>query len=981
MAGLILRYDIKDEQIELTPRLLAKGQETPWPSHPRRSPFNEVVKLSERMHDVLVQAVGGMCDPQGNLDQQGAQGFLGELRKLGLELQECLLPKEVTDALKSQWWIQEIVFECAPRLSTVPFDLMVLWDDYLGYRFGTGRRLLTPTLPAPAENPPPQADVSRGELPCQAFSLVDPGGLLEKSGAMQIRKQFRHFLDSWEQLTLGRPARTMIDFEKVRAFQPFQARDLKEALRHHRFVNLVCHHVYNQADPDKSGFVLGTTGQGASAVFTAADLKDAFNAATLRPWILLAMACRSGATEGWEPGWLDTGRPYGMVDAALQVGIAHYVGTIVNIPADLCVRFIPPFYQALVQGRTVGQSVLTARRWLRKNVGNPLDPGTALGLAFVLYGDPTRGYFCTEGHLVATAPQVTCEAVEGNEAWCGRVVCSQDASYGQFRCRRHGRSELRCSAGHRVQDGAQLVRCESCSNLVCPDCPGYAQGLCWEHCCHQGHRIQPEACSKRCPDPAGKHPEEKRSVCPNDDGWMRGRCNECLATSVSEFEACPHCGHRINDDCNSAYSNPWSEVLCGCCRRPYCRNCESWYLATLYCRDSGQGSSQARDSAWLDALAGRGEDDVELATLRRLEARLAMSTQFQQGLATNVVEQTRRCSFLPIVRSTFKDVVMPWPRWCLRGVTKDVADLTQELGGAIQAGWQLPVIPGSNQPWRPPAAWLDLYSKLNQLKIHLIRGLVGRPVVVAVATLTPVEFQQKRGPVLIPGSAVQLERVKQAVTQWRKSQKGWTQIFPDTYLVVLSTTGWTEDVCGQYEPGYVTLVASPQGGLFRMNGPCLAGMPQNVKEFVRRLSPQTVYQRKEAIREWIVSSLEAQDYVSPGRVQEALEAKGHAGVRDEEVVEAFDELAATGRFKKVEGPDGSLIGLGKASRQERNRQMLRRRWRSAVIWGAGLSSAVGSIVSFLLNHPKAGWGGVVVAIMLPLLNCFLQRLAAMRKQP
>jgi hypothetical protein len=177
----------------------------------------------------------------------------------------------------------------------------------------------------------------------------------------------------------------------------------------------------------------------------------------------------------------------------------------------------------------------------------------------------------------------------------------------------------------------------------------------------------------------------------------------------------------------------------------------------------------------------------------------------------------------------------------------------------------------------------------------------------------------------------------------------------------------------------VTVIGGPDGGDVRVAAPPLEGKPEHVKEFVGRLSPHTVYRRKADILRWIQSTLETEDLVTPAQVQDALEELWGTSVRDDDVLEAFSQLEATGRYKKVSS-DLLPLGLRRATWSERNRHLLRRRWRWLVGWGVSGGSALVAIVSCLVQHPQMARGGLAVAVTVPVLNHLGSRLLAFLKQ-
>ncbi|MFC9594978.1 CHAT domain-containing protein [Streptomyces sp. NPDC056944] len=62
-----------------------------------------------------------------------------------------------------------------------------------------------------------------------------------------------------------------------------------------------------------------------------------------------------------------------------------FIGTEADVPTGVAVAFSVRFYEALLEGRPIGEAVVRARQRLFTERGNPL------GLLYVLYGDPFLG--------------------------------------------------------------------------------------------------------------------------------------------------------------------------------------------------------------------------------------------------------------------------------------------------------------------------------------------------------------------------------------------------------------------------------------------------------------------------------------------------------------------------------------------------------------------------------------------------------------
>jgi len=976
MSSLILDYrmadgpDPQDRCLQLTPFWRNPGEaERAGATHPHLASQTIVSELSKEVCTTLAAAVQGMYANHGELDAAATQGFLEELRRLGTRLRELLLPAPLVAELEASPFVRHLVFRCDPSLNGVPFELMFL-GDFLGFRYGTGRELLT--VARPALNAQPAA--GDAQQPYHGYGLVDPGQLLSNAGAAGLREEFDLFQTAWDDGRHPgdgqRQFHELIGFDDCQAFHLIRKEDLIEAIRHHEVVFLVCHHRFDAQDPGRSGFVLAADNVGNPAeMLTAQDLTNALGPGHAAPRLMLSVACESGIAPGWEHEWTRGDRLFGMVDAAIRSGVRQYISTLISIPADRSPALVLSVCREVVLGQTVGEALRAARCAFRANAADPLDSGTVWGLAFILYGDPAEALLCPQGHRVDAGPTVACRAILHSGRACGTVVCPAEPGFAQRLCNDHAVAEpVKCSAGHRVAGQSQLAPCRiaGCRNTICPACRGWGQGLCWEHCCHEGHPIVGPAARKTCRDPDGRHTGERRSICPLDAGYLRGLCDHCLAEANQSTTSCAHCAAWIDEAHNPRIG------VCENCQGAFCACCHSWYEQTLYCRNPNLPKGQ-RDAMWMSRLEQRAKSDKNLATPDRLRARVAFSNDFLNGLATNVVEQTRRWDLLPKLRLSVFNIFLPQPR-ALRGVRQNAAELDAELSRRFRDRW----MPQLNPPWQPPSDWQKAYELSSRLEVHEILPLAGHPVLVAVATVTLVSFELNRGPVLIPADADHLARVEQTLRQWW-TDKAKTEL-PDVYLVVFSTTGWRDDVSASYRPGLLTVIAGSDGDQVRVEAPPLDGKPKEIHDFVERLSPRTIYQRNCLIRKCIESTLERDEHVTVFRIQDALEPQ-LGQIRDHEVEEAFWKLERSGRYVSF-WLDDDQRALRRATRPERaKRAARRRRWWSLMMHVASVVSVIFGFAAVIAGKSELPLGAFATAAGLQLLREFFWRLALFFKQP
>ena len=523
MDTLVLNFSVRaGGRVELAPELRPNtGPTQEWPVHPEVCSDSELKSLSERLVRQLTQAASALGEDRP-AEMETAKSILeSQIKPLGEELRRAILPDQIVRALRAKPSISHLLFKHDPQLNPVPFDCVLLDDEFAAFRFATARRLLSSNLRA--ESGPRRP----GKLPYKACGIIDPGASLSP----EIGMAFNRFRRDW----IIRRQDTLVDFSESAVTERVEKRGLLDCFRRCEFLNLLCHYFYDKENPGQSGFILESLPQGGRLLFRAQDLVEGLGEGDLRPLLLFSMACSSGTTAGWEAEWPRTSKLFGLVDAVLQVGIPHHIGAIVDLPAALSGQIFEPFYTQLTNGCTVGEALRRARRALRVDPHDSTDAGTVLGLGLVLFGNPAAGYLSAAGLRTAESQTVQCEAEERGEL-CLRLIAQTEDGFAAKRCGHHWTPVgLRCSGGHQIQKQALLSACSAetsdgkrCKNTVCPDCPGHGQQLCWEHCCHPHRHPVPPGAGKTCPNPRGLHSDEKRTVCPRDRGWIRGWCDDCL---------------------------------------------------------------------------------------------------------------------------------------------------------------------------------------------------------------------------------------------------------------------------------------------------------------------------------------------------------------------------------------------------------------------------------------------------------------------
>ena len=145
MDAVELRYSVsRENRVELSAQLLlADGRRDDWGTYPLDVRHQDLCARSAEVRDALSDAREVMGECQSDDDLEAARGHVEALAELGRALRRLLLPETALERLRAAS-ADHILFECNPLLNGVPFDAMFLWDDFVGLRYATGKRLRAP---------------------------------------------------------------------------------------------------------------------------------------------------------------------------------------------------------------------------------------------------------------------------------------------------------------------------------------------------------------------------------------------------------------------------------------------------------------------------------------------------------------------------------------------------------------------------------------------------------------------------------------------------------------------------------------------------------------------------------------------------------------------------------------------------------------------------------------------------------------------
>lgn len=176
MDTLVLQYHVAPpNRVQLTPVLRKNGGgDEIWDTETQLADYPKTVALSQQIRQAMREAISVMGAEDHGLDLEAAGGHLEPIRSLGEELREALLPDRVVTRLHANKSIRHLIFRFDPLLNGVFFEAMVLWGDFVCFRYAAGRELLTQHR-GQGNLVPAQGGADNSY---KGYSSFDPGGLL-----------------------------------------------------------------------------------------------------------------------------------------------------------------------------------------------------------------------------------------------------------------------------------------------------------------------------------------------------------------------------------------------------------------------------------------------------------------------------------------------------------------------------------------------------------------------------------------------------------------------------------------------------------------------------------------------------------------------------------------------------------------------------------------------------------------------------------
>ncbi|MGA1843043.1 MAG: CHAT domain-containing protein [bacterium] len=332
---------------------LSKGEQTL--THYEESPVSPD-ELSKRCNELM--HLLNMVSRRGAIPTS----VIEEMQQMGRVLYNEIFPLSIKTQL----------FDCPPSdlvlridntLVHVPWELLFDGEHFLCEKFNIGRMVKTQQIVDKRRE-------SRPSFPLRILVIADPRSDLRAS--YEEGKRIR------DQLQSDTVKVTLVTSEVSRDF-------LKKRLFNYDLIHYAGHADYDLDSPSKSGWLLE------DGKFTTLDIRKMGGSNPL-PWMVFSNACQSGQTEEWRVDEEGEAKIYGLANAFLLSGVQHYIGTFWKVLDEPSTNFAMEFYNHLIEGASIGESMRSARLALRERYGE----GNILWASYLLYGDPGVRYFKKE---------------------------------------------------------------------------------------------------------------------------------------------------------------------------------------------------------------------------------------------------------------------------------------------------------------------------------------------------------------------------------------------------------------------------------------------------------------------------------------------------------------------------------------------------------------------------------------------------------
>lgn len=285
--------------------------------------------------------------------------IVSALKKIGMLLWEQLLTKLVKQRLEDTL-SGNLLLSIDEGLIHIPWELLHDGKEFLCLKFNLGRSVHI-------EKEPSRLNYRSLGRPLKMLILANPTGDLRSAYLEGIKIKNRFSLDQ----NLIR-----VDFKSTQIDTLYVKRHLSD----YDIIHFAGHCEYEPQRPQESGWVFS---DGRLSPLEIINLGSTLSL----PLLIFSNGCYSAKVSSEESTYLE--KNFSLASAFLLCGVRHYIGTIRKVEDKASLSLAEEFYNHLIMGRTVGESLRLARLALIKEKGL-----SNLGWAeYLLYGDPDFALF------------------------------------------------------------------------------------------------------------------------------------------------------------------------------------------------------------------------------------------------------------------------------------------------------------------------------------------------------------------------------------------------------------------------------------------------------------------------------------------------------------------------------------------------------------------------------------------------------------
>ena len=317
--------------------------------------FEDIAVLYAEIH-TLCEEVIRLLNKANGLGAY-AQGLTDDLKKTGQLLFDVALTKNVKTKLKSTK-IKDLIISIDESLVEIPWELLFDGEEFLSLKFNLGRTVKT--------RQKSYASPRKGNLKeLKLLILADPRSDLELARAEA--KRLREMLDQKK--------------DKVGVFTKIKdipVNYVKRNLRDYDIIHYAGHANFVENAPAKSGWCL------IDGNLTGNDLAKMKGGPPF-PLLIFSNACQSTFEKSNRLPAQSEEQVFGFANAFLLAGVKYFIGPLWKISDEGGFIFAQAFYQAILNGRSIGQALRRARLSIIEQEGQD----RLTWASYVLYGEPT----------------------------------------------------------------------------------------------------------------------------------------------------------------------------------------------------------------------------------------------------------------------------------------------------------------------------------------------------------------------------------------------------------------------------------------------------------------------------------------------------------------------------------------------------------------------------------------------------------------